>query len=157
MGLFSHLVCCWAWGFSGLVSGARFFENYGLWGGYTDEYLLGPLPPVSCPHSKPQSTPASRDMVWPRFLWNLCLSLEHSACENLCVLSKSGFSLSPGPAELLHSSPTGLQSYMLWGLLLLTTTHGSLLLGLELSLLWENFHNIIVLQFVGHPPEGYGI
>ena len=72
---------------------------------------------MSCPHSKPQSTPASRDLVWPRFLWNLCLSLEHSACENLCVLSKSGFSLSPGPAELLHSSPTGLQCQMLWQLL----------------------------------------
>ena len=34
---------------------------------------------------------------------------------------------------------------------------GSLIWGSEFSLLWENFCDIIVLQFVGHPPWWYGI
>ena len=42
-----------------------------------------------------------------------------SACEILCASSKSGVFVSPSPVELLHSSPTGLQSQMLWGFLLL--------------------------------------
>ena len=39
--------------------------------------------------------------------------------ENLCAPSKSGVSVSPSPVELLQSSSAGLQSQMLWGLLLL--------------------------------------
>ena len=34
---------------------------------------------------------------------------------------------------------------------------GSLTWGSEPSQQWENFFGIIVLQFVGHPPGGYGI
>ena len=34
---------------------------------------------------------------------------------------------------------------------------GSLTWGWEPSQQWENFFGIIVLQFVGHPPGGYGI
>ena len=34
---------------------------------------------------------------------------------------------------------------------------GCLTWGSELSQLWENFCNIIILQFVAHPPEWYGI
>ena len=34
---------------------------------------------------------------------------------------------------------------------------GSLTWGSELSLLWDNFCGIIVFQFVGRPPGGYGI
>ena len=40
--------------------------------------------------------------------------------ETLCVPSKSGFSFSPRPVELLHLGLTGLQNQMLWGLLLMT-------------------------------------
>ena len=42
-----------------------------------------------------------------------------SAHETLCAPSKSEVSVSPSPVELLHSCPAGLQSQMLWGLLLL--------------------------------------
>ena len=33
---------------------------------------------------------------------------------------------------------------------------GSLMWGSEVSLLWENFCDIIILQFVGHPPRSGG-
>ena len=38
-----------------------------------------------------------------------------------------------------------------------TSRLGSLMWDSELSLLWENFCNITILQFMGHAPEGYGI
>ena len=65
-------------------------------------------------------------------------------------------SLCRSPMELLQSSPAGLQSQMVWGLLLQCQTPRlwSLMWGLELSLLWENFCDIIVLQFVGRTPGG---
>ena len=34
---------------------------------------------------------------------------------------------------------------------------GSLMWGSELSLLWENLRDIIILQFVGCPPRGYEV
>ena len=34
---------------------------------------------------------------------------------------------------------------------------GSLMWGSEPSQQWENFFGIIVLQFVGHPPSGWGV
>ena len=40
--------------------------------------------------------------------------------KSLCAPSKSGVSLSPSPVESLQSNPIGLQSQMLWRLLLLT-------------------------------------
>lgn len=36
-----------------------------------------------------------------------------------CVSSRSGAAVSPSPVAVLHSSPTGLQSQVLWGLFLL--------------------------------------
>ena len=41
-----------------------------------------------------------------------------SVHETLCVPSKSRVSVASSRAELLHSSPAGLQSQMLWGFLL---------------------------------------
>ena len=38
-----------------------------------------------------------------------------------------------------------------------TLSLGSLTWGSKLSLLWQSFCGIIILQFVGHPPSGYGI
>ena len=75
-----------------------------------------------------------------------------STGETFCVPSKSGVSVSPSPMELLQSSPAGLQNQILWGLLLpmATLRLGSLTWDSELSLLWENFSNIIVLRFVDH-------
>ena len=54
-------------------------------------------------------------------LCNHCVAFNLSALETLhalCVPSKSGVSVSPRPVELLQSSPAGLQSQMLWALLL---------------------------------------
>ena len=41
-----------------------------------------------------------------------------SACERLCALFKNGASISPSPMEFLHTTPTGLQCQMLWGIFL---------------------------------------
>ena len=73
---------------------------------------------------------------------------------------KSGVSVSPSPIKLLWSRPAGHQ--MLWGLLFLMSDSlriGSLM-GSEISLLWENFCDVIILQFVGCLPVqggGYAI
>ena len=55
---------------------------------------------------------------------------------------------------------SSLQSQMLWGPLfpvLDLQARGSLTWGSELSLLWENLCNIIIFQFLGHPPRENGI
>ena len=76
------------------------------------------------PHNKPQSpllsqeAPKNSSQVRPRFLWRLPFALGLSARESLGALFKSGVSISPGPGELLHTSPTGPQRQMLWGRLL---------------------------------------
>ena len=38
-----------------------------------------------------------------------------------------------------------------------TLRSGCLMWGSELSFLWENLYHVIIFQFVGHPPGGYGI
>ena len=70
--------------------------------------------------------------------------------EILHVPFKSEVSASLSPVELLLSSPTGLQSQMLWELLFLMPGPrlGRLTSGSELSLLWENICDIIILQFL---------
>ena len=82
---------------------------------------------------------------------------ESQCCGISCVPSSSGVSVSPSPEQLLHSSSAGLQSHMLWGLLLPMPDPrlGSLTWGSELSLLWENLCDRITYQFVGD--RGYGI
>ena len=76
-----------------------------------------------------------------------------------CVRPPRVETVSPSPVELLHSSPTGLQSQVLWGSSspCQTPRLGSLVWGSELSLLWENLCDIIIFQFVGRPPGAYGI
>ena len=51
---------------------------------------------------------------------NFCLPAHLPTCaqKTLCVPTKSGVSVSLSPVELLQSSSYGLQSQMLWGLLL---------------------------------------
>ena len=66
----------------------------------------------------PQETLQDPQVGLARLSCSHCFALGPSAHENLCVPSKSGVSISPSPAAFLHSSPTGLQSQMLWGLLL---------------------------------------
>ena len=84
--------------------------------------------------------------------------LSPGTCEILYVPFKNEISISLSSLGLWKLSTTGLQSQVLWGLLLrLAPQAGSLTWGLELSLLWKNILNIINLQFVGHPPRWYGI
>ena len=61
-------------------------------------------------------------------------------------------SVSPSHVLFKHLSPAGLQSQVLWGLLLLRLAPqaGSLTWGLEPSQEWEIVFDVIVLQFVGH-------
>ena len=66
----------------------------------------------------PRRSPKNCSRVWPRFLWSPCFALGPSARESLCAPFKNGVSISPSPVELLHTSPTGLQCQMLWGLFL---------------------------------------
>ena len=49
---------------------------------------------------------------------SLLSALGPGVLENLCAPSKSGVSVSPTPVEFPRSDPTGLQSQILWGLLL---------------------------------------
>ena len=49
---------------------------------------------------------------------SLLLPLGPDAHTTLCVPSKSGFSVSPSPVEVLQSNPTSLQSLILWEFLL---------------------------------------
>ena len=53
----------------------------------------------------------------PGFYKITSFALGPSAHEILCEPFKSEIFISPNPVELLQSSPTGLQSQMLWGLL----------------------------------------
>ena len=64
--------------------------------------------------------------------------------KTLCASSKSGAFLSLSPVEFLGGPSSHCQ----------TSRLGSLIWGSELSLLWENFCDIIVLWFVGCPPRG---
>ena len=72
-----------------------------------------PQPPPASPGGPPR--PAGRSC--PGSYEVTTFALGPGAHETLCVPSKSGVSLSPCPVELLQSSPAGLQSQMLWGLL----------------------------------------
>jgi len=61
--------------------------------------------------------------------------------------------------EILHSSPAGFKAKCSEGFSSSCQNPrlGSLTWDLEISLLLENFCDIIILQFVGYLPRGYGI
>ena len=90
------------------------------------ELLLLPLVPV---HVRVYVHPLRVKSVFPTILW--------SSCFQALLAFKSKYS---GGSSSQCQTP---------GL-------GSLMWGSDLSLLWENLCNIIILQFVGHPPRGYG-
>ena len=115
-----------------------------------------------CPCSEPQPLlpPLETLHYWQvglaqSLLRSLLFSLSPGAHETLCVPSKSGISVSP----VLWNScdQTGLQSQVLWGLLLLLPETQAVDADVGFSLLWENFCGIIIFQFVSHPPGRYGI
>ena len=85
----------------------------------TPQYLHHQCP---CPQSEPHPPPTSPgDPPRPPGRSGLgsyevtVFALGPSVHETLCASSKSGVSVSPSPVEFLQSSPTGLQSQMLWG------------------------------------------
>ena len=107
-----------------------------------------PLPPPGDP-PRPEGRSVSGSYQITAF------ALGPGTCESFCAPFKTELSISPNPVELLQSSLAGHQSQMLWGLLFLVLTPGlrSLTWDSELLLLWQNLCNIIILQFVGHPPR----
>ena len=149
---------CWMWpGLGAKMSASR--------RAHANEYSLILLPPVSL--SPEWATTGPSPWHLPRPIGRYCpvsyegtvFGLGPGIHKSLCVSSKSGVSVSLSPVEFLWSRPAGFQSQMLWGLLFPVQTPrlGSLTWGSELSLLWENFCDIIILQFVGCPTRGYGI
>ena len=103
------LVVCLAWGIAALMP-----MN-------TPFYLHHQCP---CHYSEPQPPPPPQETLQDQQVGlaqvpmkSLLFFLGPSAHKTFCAPSKSGVSISP--EEFLQSSPTGLQSQMLWGLLLL--------------------------------------
>ena len=90
---------------------------------------------------------------------SLLLPLGPDVHTTLCVPSKRGVSVSPSPVKVLKSNPTTFQSLIPWTFLLPLPDPrlGSLTWASEPSLQWVDSCGIIVLQFVSHPPSGYGI
>ena len=81
--------------------------------------------------------------VWPRLLSNYCLCAGIRGCDILCMPFKCEVSLSCSTLALPYANPTGLQSKMFWGLNFLVRDPGlgSLMWGLDPSLLGENLYN----------------
>ena len=125
MGLCCHPVCCLARGFSALMGGARFFSKWppprGVHSDYYSQNLcLQWLSPISS-HSHPL---LSQEILQELQAGLTQLPMESLLCpgtsahESLCVPFKNRVPISPSPAELLHTSPTGPQHQMLQGFLL---------------------------------------
>ena len=104
------------------------------------------LPPGGPPRPA-RVCPGSRGHCFP------CWGPVHLVCP-----SRSGVSASPGPMVLLHSNPTDLPSRVLWGLVLTMPEPlaGSLLRGLTLPLMWENFCDILFSSLWVTHPGGIG-
>ena len=73
------------------------------------EPQLPPASPGDPPRPAGRSGPGSYGVT--------AFALGPGACDTLCVPSESGVSVSPSPVQFLRSSPAGLRSQMLWGLL----------------------------------------
>ena len=118
------------------------------------------VPRVSCSHSLPLQEILQGQQVdlaqAPIKVLLLPWVLVHM---RFCVSPLRVKSFSPSLVGLLQLSPTGLQSEMVWGLLFLVLDlqTGVLTWGSTFSLWWENFCNIIILQFVDCASEDYGI
>ena len=175
VGLCSYPTGCLAWGIQAL-------EPVGWWEGpcldakmatsvrvHTDQYPLGPLLPVSLPHptpNEPQLTPASPGdpprlvgrsspssyggtaLCWVPVYMKTCArpprvqSLFPPVLWSSCTQAPRAFK-----AKCSGGSSSWCQTLML----------GSLTWGSGLSFLCENLCDIIIFQFVGHPPDGYRI
>ena len=129
-----------AWDFSVLLGGVRFFQNGSLKGCSHRWIFPRPLPPMSCPLQAtgapcfPRRPSKTCRQVWSRFLWSLCFALGPGAYGILCLPSKSG---APAPTPHWPSMPNALVG---WGgsSQCQTPRLGHLTWCLELSLLWES-------------------
>ena len=137
---------------------------------HTKEHFPELLLPVSLSLRLATATPRlcrrpsnTSRLVWFSLLWgHFSLPLGPDVHTTLCVPSKSGVSVSPRPFEDLQSISASLQSLILWEFrppppFCQTPRLGSLLWGSGPSLQSVDFCGIIFLQFVSHPPSGYGI
>ena len=128
VGLCFHPVGCFTWGISN-TGACRFL------GGARSQCQDGDLQESSCPWIFPQDS-ATRVLVPQWATADPCLPRRHAAhsgpgsygitalpwvpghVKPVCTLQEWSPHF-PSPAELLHSSPAGLQSQMLWELLLM--------------------------------------
>ena len=125
----------------------------------------GALPPMSLPPQwasanthLPRRPSKTHSYDWPRFLWSHYFALGPSAMRPCVCPPRVDFLSLPGLwnsctwASLAFKTKCSGGSFW-WQ----TPRMGSLMWGSELSLLWENFCNITVFHFVGHPSSRYGI
>ena len=107
------------------MGGAVFPPWWLFWPGVSQHWSLQAIgspglvskcwPPLGSPGDSPRPTGRSGPGSYEVTAFSLALG----AHMTLCAPSKSGVSVYSSPVELLCLSPTGLQSQMLWGLLLL--------------------------------------
>ena len=109
-----HPVCCLTWGFSALMSGARFFQNGSLQGSSCQLLFLQQDTTTLHSPKRPSKTTGGPDPDFcgvPAFPWD-------PVDRKPYVCPPTVESLSPSPVEHLCSSLTDLQCQMLQGLLL---------------------------------------
>ena len=109
--------------------------------------------------TSPGDSPRPAGRSGPGSYQSIAFALHPGEWEILCTPFKSEVSISPSPVGLLRLSPAGLQSQMLWGLifLVLDPQVGEPDVGLRTLTPVREPCNIIILQFVVHPPREYGI
>ena len=168
MGLSSLSVACFAWGDPALEpTGSLVWLTADSRWAQTKEYFPELLLPVSLSPWWATATPClcrrpfnTSRCVWFSLLWGHCsFPLGSDVHTTLCVPSKSGVSVSPSPVKVLQWNPASLQSLILWEflLMLLDPQVGKPDVGLRTLTLVGGLLWYIVLQFVSHPPSGYGI
>ena len=80
-----------------------------------------------------------------------------SVCETLCVPFKSRVSVSSSPVEFYTQVLLVFKANCFWRVVVPPSNATPSGWGSELSLLRENFSNMIIFQFVDHTPTGYGV
>ena len=108
-------------------------------------------------HSGPSNTTR---WFWSSFLWShFSFPLSLGACKVLFSPSKTGVSGPPVLCKFCNQIPLAFKVRFPGDSqsLCQVSRLGSLTWGSKPSQQWENFFGVIVLQFVGHPPRGYGI
>ena len=101
----------------------------------------------------PRRSSKNCSQVWPRFLWRLFFVLGPSACERLCVPFKSRVSTSHLPWSSCTQVPLAFSArcYRSSFSQCQFTTHGNLMWGSELLLLWVSLCETVTFQSVGLP------